>query len=224
MSSGSKPARKRSGVRIRANKAKEFRCKNLICVLEGPNILANIGSVIRNVDVLGISKIYIVDWRKKIPHDWKTKGRFNTTLNTVSVGTAKWVYYKHFESTRECIEHLAKKGVVSICTSPYVKGAHNVELTQGNYTKYKQLAVWFGNESQGISEEAVRACQLCVQIPMCGMGESLNLATCTGIVLHHIATQRRAFSRARFQRKLALKEFRKLCKEKALARKKLLEQ
>ncbi|WP_374693402.1 TrmH family RNA methyltransferase [Acidithiobacillus sp. AMEEHan] len=63
----------------------------------------------------------------------------------------------------------------------------------GEYTKYKKLAVWFGNESRGISELAVENSVFCVNIPMCGIIESLNLATSSGIVLYEITRQRRLY-------------------------------
>ncbi len=35
-------------LRTRANKIKEFRCKNLIAVIENPDNIKNIGTIIRN--------------------------------------------------------------------------------------------------------------------------------------------------------------------------------
>jgi tRNA (guanosine-2'-O-)-methyltransferase len=90
---------------------------------------------------------------------------------------------------------LKKKNFVSIVTSPHKKGNKNVILHEGDFTKYSKLAVWFGNESQGISDLAVKHSDLCVNIPMFGMIESLNLGTTSGIVLYEIAKQRREYQR-----------------------------
>ena len=54
----------------------------------------------------------------------------------------------------------------------------------------KRLSVWFGNESKGVSEEAVKASDMCIRIPMGGIVESLNLGTSTGIILSYIGYQR----------------------------------
>lgn len=62
-----------------------------------------------------------------------------------------------------------------------------------DYTKYKKLAVWFGNERVGISKTAVERSSFCINIPMYGIIESLNLGTSSGIVLYEIAKQRREF-------------------------------
>ena len=40
-------------LRARADKIKDFRCKNLIAVIEHPIDIRNIGTIIRNVNALG---------------------------------------------------------------------------------------------------------------------------------------------------------------------------
>jgi tRNA (guanosine-2'-O-)-methyltransferase len=65
-------------------------------------------------------------------------------------------------------------------------------LHEADYT-HPKLAVWFGNESRGISEAAVARSEFCVSIPMFGIIESLNLGTTSGIVLYEITKQRRAY-------------------------------
>lgn len=62
-----------------------------------------------------------------------------------------------------------------------------------NYTGFKKLAVWFGNEGIGISSQALEHSVLCVNIPMFGIIESLNLGSASGIVLYEITKQRRTF-------------------------------
>ena len=91
-----------------------------------------------------------------------------------------------------CIDHLNKNRFTSVVTSPHIKGKTNVILHEANFTQ-KRLAVWFGNESRGISKLAVENSEACVQIEMFGIIESLNLGTSSGIVLYEIAKQRRKY-------------------------------
>ncbi len=181
--------------RQRANEIKEFRCKNLIAVLECPAIIKNIGTVIRNVNALGVEKTYIIDPRKSLPDDWQDM-RERKSLSKTSVSAIKWSFVKRFDSTEDCIAHLNKKNFVSVVTSPHVKGKNNAVLHEADYTAFTKLAVWFGNESIGISDVAVDNAELCISIPMVGMIESLNLGTSTGIVLYEITKQRRAYQDA----------------------------
>ena len=90
-------------------------------------------------------------------------------------------------------------------TSPHTKGRTNVVLHEADYTKYTKLAVWFGNEGMGISQQALERSELCINIPMYGIIESLNLGTSSGIVLYEIGKQRRAFQ-ARLKAKIAAKK------------------
>ncbi len=188
----------KSALRKRANEIKDFTCKNLIVVLENPKTLKNIGSVVRNVNALGAEKVYIVDESGALPDDWQDMRHWNPLVKP-SASAVKWSFVKRFISTQSCIEHLESNKFESIATSPHVKGKVNVELSKGDYTQ-KRLAVWFGNESKGLSEQVIESSSLCVSIPMFGIIESLNLGTSSGIVLYEITKQRREFQDRKYGR------------------------
>lgn len=179
-------------VRKRAETIKPFRCKNLIAVLECPSDMFNIGTVIRNVNALGVEKVYVVDPAHALPDDWQDL-RERSKLSKLSVSAVKWTFVKRFDSTDECFDHLEKMNFRSIVTSPHVKGKYNVVLHEGDYTKHAKLAVWFGSEARGISDRAVERSEMCVSIPMYGFVDSLNLGTSTGIVLYEVTKQRREY-------------------------------
>jgi tRNA (guanosine-2'-O-)-methyltransferase len=182
----------RSSVRQRINKIKGYRCKNLIAVIENPRDILNIGAVIRNVEALGVEKTYIVDPAKILPDDWQEM-RSDRSLSKTSASAVKWSFVKRFESTEDCMNHLKENGFVSIVTSPHVKGKKNSILDAFDYTVHAKLAVWFGNETEGISEQAVAQAEACISIPMFGLIESLNLGTTSGIVLYEVTKQRRVY-------------------------------
>lgn len=186
------PQKKRTSVRKRANAIKEFRCNNLIAVIEDPSDIGNIGSVIRNANALGVEKVYVVDPRKELPEDWQNM-RDQRSLSKTSVSAVKWTFVKRFDSTEACLAHLERHGFCSVVTSPHVKGKENMYLHDGDFTVDAKLAVWFGNEQRGISDAAVSKSKFCVSIPMFGMIESLNLGTSSGIVLYEVTKQRRAY-------------------------------
>lgn len=182
----------KSSVRKRAEAIKPFRCKNLIAVLECPSDIKNIGTVIRNANALGVEKVYVVDPNKSLPEDWQDL-RERPSISKTSVSAVKWTFVKRFDSTEECLTHLEKNRFVSVVTSPHVKGKTNVYLHESDFKQFTKLAVWFGNESRGISELAVGRAVKCVAIPMFGMIESLNLGTSSGIVLYEVTKQRREY-------------------------------
>lgn len=183
----------KSSLRQKADRAKKLRCKNLIAVLESPKNLSNIGTVIRNIDGLGVEKVYVIDTFNLLPKDWHTM-RTHTSLNKISVSAVKWSFVGKFSSTQECHEYLKKNMFVSIATSPHHKDKENNLVQDTDFTK-KRVAVWFGNEQRGLTDEAIAGCKSCCQIEMGGIIESLNLGTATGIVLHEACKQRRLYTR-----------------------------
>lgn len=177
-------------VRERIRQIKHLQNKHFICVLEKPDNLVNVGSAIRNISAFGVTKLYVIGGANILKNF--EISRTNKHLNSISVGANKWVFVKHFETTEECINHLRKNLYTIVVTSSHEKGKKNIDLYEGTFTQ-KRLSVWFGNESKGISDEAVNNADTCIQIPMGGIVESLNLGTSTGIILSYISYQRLKF-------------------------------
>lgn len=186
------PEAEKSSARRRADAIRPHRCRNLIAVIENPGDLRNIGTVIRNVNALGVEKAYVIDPRGALPLDWQDM-RAGGAVYKASVSGSKWSFVKRFDTTGDCIAHLARNNYVSMVTSPHVKGKANAVLDDVDFTRPAKLAVWFGNESRGISDAAVEHATLCISIPMFGMIESLNLGTTSGIVLYEATRQRRRY-------------------------------
>lgn len=183
---------------------------HLICVVENPANVGNLAAVIRCCNNLGISKVYVVDKNSLLPplpdsiktvedeikmttaekHQyWETKIRKNETLKNSSATGNKWTFLRKFKTTEACIKYLAIKKFESVVTSPHQKDRENISLPDFKLTKQRhRFAIWFGNESRGITEEAVQGASVCLQIPMNGIVESFNLSVAAGIVLYQIAS------------------------------------
>lgn len=172
--------------RDRIRQVKHLRNKYFVCVLENPSDMVNVGAAIRNICAFGVEKLYIVGGAN-ILRDFQST-RDNKNLSKVSVGANKWVFTKHFDTASECIAHLKKNLYTIAITSSHDKGK-NVNLYEANFTQ-RRLAVWFGNEAKGISDEAINSADMCIQVPMGGIVESLNLGTSTGIILSYVSYQR----------------------------------
>src|SRR6185437_7739333 len=144
----------KASARKRADEIKSFRCRHLIAVLENPADMKNIGTVVRNVNALGVEKVYVIDGHRSLSGTWQDFLEKRELFKT-SVSASKWTFVKTFKTTDECFDHLENKGFKSIVTSPHVKGKASIYLHEGDYTTHSRLAVWFGSESTGISERAV---------------------------------------------------------------------
>jgi tRNA (guanosine-2'-O-)-methyltransferase len=188
------------GVRERIREVKHLQNRYFVCVLENPRDIVNIASTLRNISAFGVEKLYIIG-ESVVLQDFESS-RNNKRLTNLSVGANKWVFVKYFATTSECVSHLKKNHYTIAVTSSHNKGKENINLYEGVFTQ-KRLAVWFGNESKGISDDAVNNADMCIQIPMGGIVESLNLGTSTGIILSYIGYQRLRFvythGKARFK-------------------------
>ena len=185
-------------VRRRATAVKPFRAKHCIVVLENPNEMCNIGTVIRNVNAFGATSVYVVDPHRKLPDDWE-EARKRKSLQKTSVSAVQWTYIKRLDTTEDCVAHLTSRGYKSVATSPHRQDKPSAFLHEYDFTRFARIAIWFGSEGSGLTGEAVAAADVCVAIPMFGMIESLNLGTSSGIVLYEVTKQRRAYQ-SRFKR------------------------
>lgn len=186
------PEKPKSAARRRADEIARFRCRNLIAVIENPDDMRNVGTVIRNVNALGVEKAYVIDPRGALPDDWQDMRERGAPART-SVSAAKWSFVRRVDSTDACIDHLAKNRFTSFVTSPHVKGKANATLDAAGFTAHAKLAVWFGNEARGIRDAALAHAELCISIPMFVIIESRNLGTASGIVLYEATRRRRAY-------------------------------
>lgn len=156
-------------------------------MLENPKDIVNIAATVRNISAFGVEKLYVIG-NNSIVKDFETS-RNHKGLTNASVGANKWVFTKQFDTAADCIAHLRENRYSIAVTSSHLKGKENVYLYDESFTQ-ERLAVWFGNESKGISDEAANEADICIQIPMGGIVESLNLGTSTGIILSYIGYQR----------------------------------
>src|SRR4051812_9842858 len=102
-------AESKTSARRRADEIKAYRCKHLIAVLENPTDVKNIGTVIRNVNALGVEKVYVVDPRRALPDDWQAL-REQKSVSKTSVSAVKWTFVKRFDSTDACFDYLEENG------------------------------------------------------------------------------------------------------------------
>lgn len=160
----------------------------LIAVLENPKYIDNIGNVIRNVNALGVERLYVVDGLKRLEDDPEAL-RNRRSLLKGSKGAVKWTEVRRFDTTADCLAVLAADSVLSVGTSPHAIGKTSLALPMADLS-VPRLAIWFGDEANGLSPEALAGCDFCVRIEMNGQVESLNLATTTGIVLYEAVRQR----------------------------------
>jgi tRNA G18 (ribose-2'-O)-methylase SpoU len=106
-------------------------------------------------------------------------------LISSSAGSSKWLEYKIFDSktfsnpTIACIKELKQNNfkIIAIVIDERATKIYDFEWPD-------KFALFFGNEANGLSEEAIKEADYKICIPMCGMVQSLNVAVSAGIFLY----------------------------------------
>lgn len=161
----------------------------LIGVLENPIYIRNIGNAIRNVNGLGVDRIYFINKNGRLDNDVEELKKRRTILKH-SNGSLTWTEVKVFPDSETCLAELKKNGFTSYATSPAGLQEKNVSIYDADLRDEK-LAIWFGDESHGLSKEVLKECSKCLVIPMEGEVESLNLSSTTALVLFEATRQRK---------------------------------
>lgn len=152
-----------------------LRQPDLRVVLEDVTNTHNASAVVRTCDAAGILYLDIIS----------SSGDPFPVNEAISTRAEKWLHFSNFLSTKECMNHLKQKGFKIAAT---FLGEKSIPHTDIDYTQ--PMAVVFGNESEGISEEARHMADYVIQIPMFGMAQSLNLSVSVGIILYEALKQR----------------------------------
>jgi tRNA (guanosine-2'-O-)-methyltransferase len=95
-------------LRARAERIKDFRCKNLIVVIENPDDTRNIGTIIRNVNALGAEKAYVITNAKLLPDEWEEM-RTKPKLSAISASAIKWSFVKTYQRYDELLGSLGEE-------------------------------------------------------------------------------------------------------------------
>ncbi|HSU27097.1 MAG TPA: RNA methyltransferase, partial [Chitinophagaceae bacterium] len=136
----------------------------------------NISAVMRTCDAAGIQDIYILN--TKIPPHKKWGARSSSSA-------AAWLTIHPFDNAEECF-HALRKSYSTILTTHLSSDAvflHDIDLTQ-------RMALVFGNEHEGVSEEIRKLGDGNFVIPQVGIIQSLNISVACAVTLYEAYRQK----------------------------------
>lgn len=144
-----------------------------VVVLDNIRSLNNVGSVFRTSDAFLVSKLMLCGITATPP---------NNEIHKTALGAEDSVEWQYFESTIECVKTLKSQGY-KICCLEQVK--NSVALQDFEVEKGERYAIILGNEVNGVDQEVVDICDVCIEIPQCGTKHSLNVSVSGGIAIWH---------------------------------------
>ncbi|HPN69540.1 MAG TPA: RNA methyltransferase [Saprospiraceae bacterium] len=143
----------------------------LVVVLDNIRSAMNVGSFFRTGDAFLIEKILLCGITATPP---------NREITKTAIGATESVHWEYHENITSALEQLKSAGyqLVGIEQTDVSVLLDDFEIKDDG--KY---ALVFGNEVDGVSDEALAHLDVCLEIPQDGTKHSLNVSVCGGIVL-----------------------------------------
>jgi len=149
----------------------EDRTRHISIALEDLFHEHNASAVIRSCDCFGIQDLYTIEDKNKY-----------VLQRNIALGSGRWIDLHRFTNketaSSDCIDHLRAQGYKIVATSPH---AH--AYTAETLPLEVPVALFFGTERRGLSDEILSIADYHLAIPMYGFTESLNLSVSVAIVL-----------------------------------------
>ena len=170
---------------ISDNKKEKFdeyvknRTRHVTVVLENIFQPHNAAAVLRSCDCFGVQDIHIIEnFNKYEPN------------REIDMGSSKWLntikYSKNENNTTECIQALKAKGYKIVATTPHTNDCLIDELPMD-----QPIALLFGTELTGLTDEALEQADAYVRLPMYGFTESYNISVSVALALFSVTERMR---------------------------------
>ena len=146
----------------------------VIVILDNVRSLNNVGSVFRTADAFRIEKIYLCGITACPPHK---------EIHKTALGATESVAWEYAPDVCVLLADLHTQQIQTIAIEQ-IEGATSLERFAPE--KGVRYALIFGNEVDGVQQEAVSLSNHAIEIPQYGTKHSLNIAVSVGIVLWEI--------------------------------------
>ena len=159
----------------RIKKVLQHRQPFLTVVMENIHDPHNVSAMLRSCDAVGVMRVELL----------YTVERFPAIGKKSSSSAGKWVERRKHRSVNACYNTLRSEGFAIYAT----------QLERATTTLYDldmtgNVALVFGNEHRGVSDEAAEKADRTFKIPMMGMIESLNVSVACAVALYEALRQR----------------------------------
>ena len=132
----------------------------------------NVGGIFRLADAIGAKKVILCQETETPP---------NSRIKKASINTTEWVAWEYAETATEAIQNL-KFRIQNLQVIAVEQDEGSVQYDKIDYKL--PLALVVGNETTGISKEALNLCHYIAEIPMFGVNKSLNVIASLSIVVY----------------------------------------
>ncbi len=161
--------------RARIDEVLACRTEDVTVVLEDIFGDHNSSAVLRTADAYGVSKVNVL----KYEADFRLSPK-------VAQGSHKWLELESFSRPEDLCNSLHWQGYQVWASHLHAKSVPVTEIP-----KDKKIAVIFGNEHAGVSEETMKHVDGVFMVPMHGFVESFNISVAAALTIYELVERRR---------------------------------
>lgn len=152
------------------------RQKGLSVLLENVEDPHNIAAILRSAESVGVQDVHIIN---SMGNDIALQGR------RAARSADMWLSVHFYHTQSEAIQAIKSTGVKLLATH---LGHQATSIYDADFTL--PVAIAFGNEKYGLSEELLQHCNGNIIIPQMGMIRSLNVSVACAVTLYEAFRQR----------------------------------
>lgn len=152
----------------------DARLDSLTFAIENLHDPHNGAAAIRTAEAVGLTSLHVAETAEEFSYS-----------PAITIGCEKWIQVVHHRTIAGCAGALREAGFRLYATCPGARwDLESVPVDS-------PVALLIGNEREGLTAEAVAACDQAVSIPMHGFTQSFNLSVSVALSIHRLAQRRR---------------------------------
>lgn len=163
--------------RLSVENFKETPKLPLTVVLDEVRSTLNVGSVFRTADAFLAEQVLLCGITPEPSRE----------MNKTALGATESVDWRHFDKGVDAVRFLKDEGYQVWAVE---QTDQSVKLQDFSPSEDSAIALVFGHEVKGVSNEVLGLCDGAIEIPQLGTKHSLNIAVSAGIALWEIAKKR----------------------------------
>ncbi len=164
--------------RLTVDEFKQAEKWPFVVVLDNVRSIYNVGSMMRTSDAFRCTKMVLCGITVQPPHK---------DLMKTALGAENSVQWEYASNTSDAIRELKSQGYLVVAVEQTYTSK---SLSEYHFNAQQPIAFVFGNEVDGVSEEALQWCDCCLEIPQFGSKHSFNVSVTCGMILWEYAKQR----------------------------------
>jgi len=160
--------------RISIDQFKAIEKLPVCIVLDNVRSLHNVGSAFRTADAFRIEKIFLTGITGTPPH---------REIQKTALGATESIPWEHVAQPSAVIKKLKSEGYNIVIVE---QTSESILLQEFEPLPAQKYCLVFGNEINGVSDDAIALGDIALEIPQEGTKHSLNISVCLGIVVWEI--------------------------------------